>query len=1408
MVGGEIKVVMTLDDKDFSIKTVKAEKVISDLKRTLDQTASSVKNIESKFQGFGHSFRMLTLNISLVRFALQDVYDVFLRLPLGIVKTAGEIERMQKLMEGLSKETDDYRRKAEAAAGVKFVFNMAQNAPFNVKALTDTFVKFKTAGIDPTNGSMQALVDSVAKFGGSSEHLHRASIAIQQMSGKGVVSMEELRQQLGEAVPDAIKLMADGMGMSMGELVKHISNGEVGAKAALNRMLTVMAIDNKGAAQSMMETWSGMVEKLKTKWTLFQVEIANTGFFESMKVEISDFIDLFDTTQMKKFANTIGEALNSFVGGVREAIRLWNEYAAVIKIAGELFVAYFVGSKLRSFASAIGDSEAGKKFQEVRQKTIEAAREREAGRKKELESKIAFNEREIREGEEAIKREMANARAAQTQRANMIAAEAAARHAASAEKLAEYQRELNVARDMMMQKMALERQARSTDLRTETGRARHTLLLQEAEAARMAVAAANARATALNNEAAALTRAAVADEAKAAATRNSTVATTSDAAAIAAKNSILAQHVDSLKKQASATSGVTMATGMMKGAMAGARTIFAAFGGWVGIAVTALTMLVAKVYEFVNRWKEADAIVKRIKQGMADEKDAGEYQDRIAEQQKKVDALREKLNSKKSSTGSIAASAETEMRRRELEREEQELAKMKANHAEAITQINERSLNTETENFKRIMDRSVNTKLDSIRAANAKLEKEKEDALEKFRKNNPNATAEDEKKVVSDFINKQNANRQEFANWQRDYFRIWSNNLEQQIAQESSEAEKRVLEAKKKVIDEALLKNADELAASAEKFGLNDWKVASKNKQQSTDHLKDKATDLRARLAAARQELDNIMNEATTYADVRRKVEAEVRALWENDKLSIETPGENGKSTKVKHAWDSKEVQSYIDDQAAMEIVAKAKQHASQIKGKLGPIKEELKREMELYKAGDFTTKATGKAENSTIKILEKIAGSSSVAKAELEHVIKAMKELEHDSVMLDATVAARAAEHQASDIRISLLETEGERRKALQDEELKRLDEKNNATLEKVRAVGESTVEYEKTFAAQRKAIQDKHARDSETQLDKLARQWRDVTEQMNQATAKWANGFVDMMVQGADTGKYEWKKMLRQWLLDLYRINLQATLGDVMKKAFSGAGDFLTTILSGGKQGDNSIGKFFEGIFGGISKESDTVTNALKTLTEQGVNESTKGMIESVSKMVTKSAAETQATSSLLYLAQAAQSAATALMNVGGGGIGGLLGGIPGLGDFGWVGSEGVGEALPELSGAIDGIPFLFANGGIMTEFGAVALRKYAAGGIANRPQLAMFGEGSTPEAYVPLPDGRSIPVTMQGGMGNNVTIQIVINEASGQENSQEESDGGSDVSVWRDLAERVKGVVQQELAVQSRPGGMLYK
>jgi hypothetical protein len=109
-----------------------------------------------------------------------------------------------------------------------------------------------------------------------------------------------------------------------------------------------------------------------------------------------------------------------------------------------------------------------------------------------------------------------------------------------------------------------------------------------------------------------------------------------------------------------------------------------------------------------------------------------------------------------------------------------------------------------------------------------------------------------------------------------------------------------------------------------------------------------------------------------------------------------------------------------------------------------------------------------------------------------------------------------------------------------------------------------------------------------------------------------------------------------------------------------------------------------------------------------------------------------------------------------------------------------------------------FGFAGGGIMTGDGPMPLKTYARGGIANSPQLAMFGEGSTPEAYVPLPDGRRIPVAMQGGGGGNTTVNVSV-DAKGTSVQGNAGQGEA-------LARAVAQAVQAELIKQKRPGGLL--
>jgi hypothetical protein len=150
-------------------------------------------------------------------------------------------------------------------------------------------------------------------------------------------------------------------------------------------------------------------------------------------------------------------------------------------------------------------------------------------------------------------------------------------------------------------------------------------------------------------------------------------------------------------------------------------------------------------------------------------------------------------------------------------------------------------------------------------------------------------------------------------------------------------------------------------------------------------------------------------------------------------------------------------------------------------------------------------------------------------------------------------------------------------------------------------------------------------------------------------------------------------------------------------------------------------------------IDKASTSTLNQFGNTIEQNLTNPTKKASEAWRKFALDA---DQAIEQVIIKMLVLKPLAAGLENLFTGGLGGLFGG----------------GATPASSNPTQ-IGALFADGGVMTSRGPLPLRRYASGGIATGPQLAMFGEGSGPEAYVPLPDGRAIPVNMRGGGGGNV-------------------------------------------------------
>jgi len=267
---GSLRVELELVDGSFTTRVIRAGTTLRSLTDQTGQTVVAVRRLDSTLSNFGSLLKSTVVTLGLARAAVENVYTVFGAWAVSIARVSGEMQRMNLLLRGMSQGITEVEQAAAAGNSVRFLNDLARSAPFALRDLTAAFVRLQAGGIENTTRSMQSLTDAVAAFGGSPQQLERASIALQQMAGKGVISMEELRQQLGEAVPSALPLMARALGTSVDDLVKRISDGRVRAAPALAALSAEFERTFGGRAQAMMNTFNGQIQQLQNNWMRLQ----------------------------------------------------------------------------------------------------------------------------------------------------------------------------------------------------------------------------------------------------------------------------------------------------------------------------------------------------------------------------------------------------------------------------------------------------------------------------------------------------------------------------------------------------------------------------------------------------------------------------------------------------------------------------------------------------------------------------------------------------------------------------------------------------------------------------------------------------------------------------------------------------------------------------------------------------------------------------------------------------------------------------------------------------------------------------------------------------------------------------------------------------------------------------------
>lgn len=130
---------------------------------------------------------------------------------------------------------------------------------------------------------LQALSTETRRLGLTNAEFERSILAVSQMASKGVVSMEELRRQLGDALPTAMAAAARGMGRTTEEVIKLVETGTVRFPAFARAFTAGLEELQRGSGQ-MMETSQTAFNQLGNAMTAFKDAMAQNVLPELRRI--------------------------------------------------------------------------------------------------------------------------------------------------------------------------------------------------------------------------------------------------------------------------------------------------------------------------------------------------------------------------------------------------------------------------------------------------------------------------------------------------------------------------------------------------------------------------------------------------------------------------------------------------------------------------------------------------------------------------------------------------------------------------------------------------------------------------------------------------------------------------------------------------------------------------------------------------------------------------------------------------------------------------------------------------------------------------------------------------------------------------------------------------------------------
>jgi tape measure domain-containing protein len=246
---------------------------IKSLKRVKNELKETAKPASSAASAFG----VLKKNLALVGTVIGALG--LAKLGRSMATLAGNVISTGATFETLAIQMQSVTGSARAGQqAMEWIVDFTASTPYQLETVTNSFIKLKAMGIDPSTGAMQAIADATSYLGGETDVMNSLVLALGKSMTVGKMSMEEMRMMMERGVP-VIDLLAKVLNKTTGEINEMSRKGELNREVILKLIPAIQEWAGP-ASQALMNTFSGAWSNLKDNIQLAFAALADLGILD------------------------------------------------------------------------------------------------------------------------------------------------------------------------------------------------------------------------------------------------------------------------------------------------------------------------------------------------------------------------------------------------------------------------------------------------------------------------------------------------------------------------------------------------------------------------------------------------------------------------------------------------------------------------------------------------------------------------------------------------------------------------------------------------------------------------------------------------------------------------------------------------------------------------------------------------------------------------------------------------------------------------------------------------------------------------------------------------------------------------------------------------------------------------